>query len=124
MLLTEAAAQRGDEAALKEYTPRLEELARRDEHKLYRAIAERARGVAHRLAGEHAEAEARLEGALAMFRELGTRWQIGRTLLELGEVAAARGEADARRRYYEEAMEAFEVLGAKPDAERARVAVS
>jgi hypothetical protein len=75
ILVDTAVAQR-DGAALKQYSPRLEELARRDDHKLYLAIAHRARGVAHRLAGEHAEAEARLHQALELFAGLETRWQI------------------------------------------------
>ena len=64
----------------------LEKLASRDNHRLYLAIAHRALGVGHRLAGEHAAAETRLKQALELFTKLGARWQIGRTLFELGEL--------------------------------------
>lgn len=79
MVLTDSAMQLRDVDALRRYAPRLEELARRDDHRLYLAIAHRAWGVAHRLAGEHAQATTRLNQALELFVELETRWQIGRT---------------------------------------------
>jgi tetratricopeptide (TPR) repeat protein len=123
MLLTEAAVQRGDAAALEQYLPPFEELATRDDHSLYRAIAQRARGVAHRLAGENAKAKARLEQALESFNGLGTRWQIGRTLFEMGELAVAEADPAAARRHYQGALAEFEALQARPDAERARRAL-
>jgi len=53
-------------------------------HNCYRLEIEL--GVAHRLAGETTEAEARLKQVLALFSSLSTRWQLGRTLFELGEL--------------------------------------
>ncbi|HWR88560.1 MAG TPA: hypothetical protein VN277_09090, partial [Acidiferrobacterales bacterium] len=50
-VLADTAVLQRDAAALRQYAPRLEELAARDGHKLYLAIAQRAWGVAHRLAG-------------------------------------------------------------------------
>src|SRR6185436_19974549 len=79
MLLTEAAVQRRDADAMRHYLPRLEELAVRDGHRLYLAIAQRAWGVADFLAEEHAGAEVHLNQALELFDELKTHWQIGRT---------------------------------------------
>ncbi|UCH60396.1 MAG: tetratricopeptide repeat protein [Anaerolineales bacterium] len=123
MLLTEAAAQRGEAEALQRSLPRLEELAKRDKHKLYAAIAQRARSVLQRLAGEYDEAEAHLEQALEVFSELGTRWQSGRTLFEMGELAAARENPEAARQYYQRALGEFESLQALPDFKRTTAAL-
>jgi len=123
LTLADTAVQQRDAAALWEYAPRLEELARRDGHKLYLAIAHRAWGVAHRLASEHAEAETRLNQALELFKELETGWQIGRTLAELGEVALARSDSEAARNYFSQALAAFGSLKAVPDLERTREAL-
>jgi hypothetical protein len=73
MLLADAAAERRDLGSLREYAPKLEALAERDEHRLYRAIAQRAHGVASRLTGETADAESHLNQALALFAEAGAR---------------------------------------------------
>ncbi len=123
MLLTDTAAQRRDENALRRYTPRLEALALRDNHQLYLGIAHRAWGIAHRMADEHDEAAERLTQALGLFHELGTHWQIGRTRFELGELDVARGEKDLARNHFSLALEAFEVMKAMPDVERTRAAL-
>jgi len=120
-MLVDAAAQQGDAAGLEQYAPLAEELAVRYEHKLYQAIAQRAWGVAHRLAGRAVEAEARLKQALELFETLDTRWQIGRTLFELGELALrSPTENEAAREYFSRALSAFEEMGAVPDATRTR----
>lgn len=123
MLLTDNAAQLRDRELLREYAPRLEKLAARDDHKLYLAIAARAQGVAHRLAGEHKRAEARLTDALMLFMDLGTRWQIARTLMELGDLEAGRSKKAKAREYYAQAREHFEAMKAVPDIERAQEAL-
>lgn len=120
MVLTDCAAQQYDAVALDLYTPRLYELATRDNHKLYLAIAHRARAVRQRLSGKYSEAEEELTSALALFTELGTRWQAGRTLLELGELERARYNMDAARAFLVRAKVEFEALGAQPDAARVR----
>ena len=99
-MLADAAAEQRDAQALAQYAPLAEELAARYDHKLYRAIAHRAWGVAHRLAGHYDESEARLHQALELFQALNTRWQIGRTLFELGELASARTESTAAPEYF------------------------
>ncbi len=119
-MLADAAAQQRDGEALRQYAPLAEEAARRYEHQLYQAIAHRAWGVAHHLAGEQAEAEARLQQALELFRGLGTRWQIGRTLFELGGLAQAQGDAAGARERLTLALAAFEEMKAAPDAARTR----
>ena len=120
MALTDTAAQMRDAAALEKYAPRLEELATRDGHRLYLAIAHRARGVAHRLAGEHAQAQARLEQAMELFTQLGTRWQMGRTLFELGELDLARAAKSDADGHFVRALAEFEAMKAKPDIEEGR----
>jgi hypothetical protein len=120
MLLAEAAGQLGDAAALATYAPRLEELAARDDHRLYRPIAHRALGVAARLRGDYGEAEAQFGRALAAFQQIGARWQAGRTLVELGELARARSNGTAAQEAFAQALAAFEEVQAAPDADRAR----
>ena len=96
-LLADAATQQRDEIALRRYAPLLEELALRYGHLLYQAIAHRAWGVAHRLAGEHTASEQRLQQAMEIFGSLGTRWQLGRTHFAWGELAVAQGDGVAAR---------------------------
>jgi hypothetical protein len=122
-LLADTAVNQRDAEALRQFAPRLEELAARDGHALYLAIAQRAGGVARRLAGEHGLAAALLNRALSGFQALGTGWQIGRTLFELGELAWAGMDTAGARDYFARALAAFEGLGAAPDAERTRNAL-
>jgi hypothetical protein len=78
--------------------------------------------VAHRLAGEWAAARDGLEQALGLFESLGTRWQAGRTLFEMGELAQDQDQRARAREYYSAALRALEVMRAVPDAARARAA--
>lgn len=94
-----------------------------NKHRLYHAIAARGEGVSSKLAGDHDAASDQLEIALQGFRELETSWQIGRTLLELGEVEGAREHPEAASVHFTEALGVFEALGAIPDADRARNAL-
>ena len=123
MLLADSAAQLRDAAALQEYTPQLEELAERDGHRLYLAIAHRAWGVAHRLAGKHAEAEARLNQAMELFGAMETGWQIGRTLFEMGELDLARMDQSGARDHFSRGLAVFEAMKAVPEVERTRAAL-
>lgn len=117
-MLVDAAAQQQDERAIRQYAPHAEELAVRYGHSLYQAIAHRAWGVAHRLAGEYVEAEARLSQALQLFEGLETRWQMGRTLRELGELAHMQANTTGARNYFSRALAAFEAMRAAPDVAR------
>jgi tetratricopeptide (TPR) repeat protein len=123
MILADSAAELRDLDALRKYAPILEQLASRDSHRLYLALAHRALGVGHRLAGEHAEAENQLREALALLTKLGARWQIGRTLFELGELHLTRSREKARQ-YYSQALGNFEEMQAIPHAERTRAALN
>jgi len=119
-MLVDAAAQQRDPVGLQQYAPLAEDLAVRCDHKLYQAIVHRAWGVADQLAGRYAEAEGRLKRALELFEELETRWQIGRTLLELGETALSRSQIEAAHEHFARALTSLEEIGAMPDAARAR----
>jgi len=112
-----------DEAALRQYAPQAEELAVRHGHVLYQAIAHRAWGVAHRLAGEYAASENRLNQALELFRGLDARWQIGRTLFELGQLAMDRASTAEARDFFTRALAAFEEMRAAPDVAHTRAAL-
>jgi tetratricopeptide (TPR) repeat protein len=119
-LLADSAASQRDEAALRKYAPLAEEFASRYDYKLYRAIAHRAWGVAHRLAGQYAESKMRFERALKIFQQMNTRWQIGRTLFEMGELAIAQKDTPTARNYFAQAGNVFESIGAVPDITRVR----
>lgn len=121
--LIDAAAREADEAAIRQYAPQAEALAVQYGHRLYQAIAHRAWGVAHRLAGEYVEAGARLDQALLLFSDLKTRWQIGRTLFELGQLAAARSDTGEAQDYFVRALAAFQEMCAAPDAARTQAAL-
>ena len=122
-MLADAAVQQRDQAGLQKYAPLAEEFASRYDHHLYQAIAHRARGVAHRLAGQHEDAGTRLELALGLFQELGARWQIGRTYFELGELAAAQADALSAREHFTRALEKFVEMQAAPDTARTQAAL-
>jgi tetratricopeptide (TPR) repeat protein len=118
VLLADSAAEQRDESALRESAPILEELATRNGHKLYEAVAHRAWGVAHTLASEYKQAQTRLERSLTLLRALDTRWQIGRTLYELGELASHQGDLPSARTYYTQALAHYEELRAAAYIER------
>ena len=122
-LLADVAVIERDEVALSQYAPLAEEMALRDDHLLFQASAHRAWGVLHRLTDKYEEAKDRLNQALEIFEELDTRWQIGRTLYELAELAVARADLTEAHGYYSRALVTFEEMGAKPDAVRTRKAL-
>ncbi len=116
----DAAARQRDEKTLREHASVLEELAMRSDHKLYLAIAQRAWGVARRLAGESDSALSRLNRALELFQELETRWQIACTLTELGELEQSRHNNRVARDYFSRALTEFDALRAAPATTRTR----
>ncbi len=122
-MLADAAVQQRDPSGMLKYAPLLEKEALDLDHNLYLAVAHRAWGVAHRLKGDFEEAEARLGLALELFRDLDTRWQLGRTYYELGVLAAAGSDAAGASVQYGEALKLFEEMGALPDAVPTREAM-
>ena len=126
MTLVECAREQRDREGLVKYGTLLMELARRDDHHLYAAIASRAMGVAERLAGRLTQSEALLKQAQDLFSALGARWQCGRTLTELGELELARPRKSTSKahEYYASALQLFEEMQAMPYADGARRALA
>ncbi len=118
--LVDLAVQQRDTVILREYAPAVEEMARGLDHRLYQAVANRALGVTHRLDHQYPEAQTRLLQALHLFETLQTRWQVGRTLIELAELAHTQLDTTRARTYLADALRAFEAQGARPAAERTR----
>ena len=58
------------------------------------------------------------------FEGLDTRWQLGRTLVELGELAREQSKTAEAKQQYAKALQLFEEMGAVPDAARTREALS
>ena len=123
MMVVDALAASEDCVGIAAHAPRLVELAGRDEHAPYLAVARRALGVANRLMREYDEAETQLAAALALFEERGMDWQAGRTLFELGKLQLARDQHEAAGEFFSRALEAFERIGARPSLERTRMAL-
>lgn len=123
MMLADAAAQMRDADGLQQYVPLLEDLARRDGHQPYLAVAHRAAGVAAMLDGLTDEAESRLQQALVIFEARNARWQLGRTYVELAELALAQVDEEAAREHYAHALDHFEALSARPDIGRTQAAL-
>ncbi len=121
-ILTDAATLAKEAAAIKRYAPKLEELARRDDHRPYLAVAHRAWGVAHGMEGDFASSRTRLGQALELFDSYNARWQTGRTLFDLGEMEAASGDKSAACDHFQRAVAAFEEMRAEPAIRRARQA--
>lgn len=123
-LLADTAVLQRDAAALRRYAPLAEAAALRHEHTLFLALAQRAWGVAHRLAAEYGAAAARLNRALALFQKVGAVWQVGRTRYELGELAAAQGDQRAAHARYTQALADFAALRAVHDIARTQAALA
>ena len=123
MMLADAAAHLGDVAALRRFASKLETLAIQDDHQPYLAIANRAWGIACRVDGEYADAEARFMKALELFDKLDSRWQMGCTLYEMAKVHLARSDQAQAHEHFSRALKEFEIMGAMPDVERTRTAL-
>lgn len=123
-MLVDVASQQPDEAAIRHYAPQAEALAERYGHALYQGIVHRGWGVAHRLAGEYAQSEQRLQAAMDIFLRLGTRWQVGRTRFALGELARSQEDKPAAREAFTLALKSFEQMRAAPDIARTHDALA
>lgn len=122
-MLVDVAVRRRNESDIRQYAPQAEALATHYGHELYLAIVQRAWGVAHRLAGDSAAANASLNQALDIFSQLKTRWQMGRTLFELGELAVTQVNTAEARDFFSRAIELFEEMQATSDVSRTRAAL-
>lgn len=117
-LLVDSAARQEDTDGLQKYAPLAEETAFRYDHKLYKGMAHRAWGVLNRLTGQYEAAEKRLNLALEIFQELGTRWQTGLVLSELGRLATEKADVNQAHTYFAQALLLFAEMGAQPDMAR------
>lgn len=120
VLYADAAARARDAEALKRFVPLAEQGAEHFGHRLYGAIAHRARGVSALLADQAAEAVAYEDQALAIFENLGTRYQIGLTLGERARAFFSLGDPASARADWNRAAALFDALGALPAARQAR----
>ena len=68
--------------------------------------------------GETDRVEPGFKSAVGLFREIGTPFWLGETLLEHGEWLSAQGRADEANPLFDEAREIFERLEARPRLER------
>ena len=75
------------------------------------ASAFHAAGALAYLQGDYAAAEVRHREALAIWRQLGNRRGIARSLNSLGSIASSRGELSAARGLYEEALSIAREIG-------------
>src|SRR5688500_18462584 len=125
MSLADIAMETRAASALHKSAPQLVEWADRANHTRSLAIAQRALGVAYRVGDRHIEARTRLKQALDLFTKLGARWQMGRTLFELGEWNLAQPEKRIQaREYFSLALNLFEEIQAVPNAERTRAVLN
>ena len=122
-MYVELAVQQRDMPTLRQYVPLAEKTAIRDGHILYQAVAHRAWGVQYHLQNEYEKADARLAQALELFEGLATRWQIGRTHYELGELHRSMANVSEAQDNYSRALAAFEEMGAMPDIARTQTAL-
>lgn len=122
-LLVDTAALEEDLDKLEQYAPILAKKAKRIDHKLLQAVAMRAQAVANRLDGKHKQAHDQLEEAEAIFHDLETPWQLGRTYYEFGQLSAAQDNLEDANKYYEQAVHHFEIMAALPDIKRTQAAI-
>lgn len=120
MMLVDSMCISEDREGIEAFAPRLAELAERDNHRPYLAVARRALGVAARLAGDLEGARRLLNDALDAFTEIGLPWQAGRTYFEMGKLELARGSNEQAEAYFSEAFETFREISATPFMESAR----
>lgn len=119
-MLADGLAQQRDLEGLQKYAPLAKQYATHLKHTLYEGVARRALGVMYELQGDRVESEKELRHALSLFKELGTRWQIGRTYLELGDLAMKGGDTASASDHFSAALKAFEEIQAKPAQELAQ----
>jgi nucleotide-binding universal stress UspA family protein len=120
VLYADAAAQARDAEALQRFVPRAEDEAEHFGHRLYLAIARRARGVQALLEDRPGDAVRFQDEALAVFEQLGTRYQMGLTLGERARAFSALDEQARARADWSQAVELLEAQGARPAAQLAR----
>ncbi|MGH7307634.1 MAG: ATP-binding protein [Candidatus Rokuibacteriota bacterium] len=102
----------------------VQEAARRNqdgENPFNMGLVERALGRIAQAARNSDEAQARLSSALAGFERCGASFEAGRTRVELGELAAARGDTEIAAEHARVALAAFDLANAPKRAAAARL---
>jgi DNA-binding CsgD family transcriptional regulator len=117
-----ALAQRDFERA-EELTGRLEAFATSSGLDTLEAASQRCRGLVLAARGDFGGAMAALSGALAARERTAAPFEVGRTLLDLGEVQRRARQRRAARETLGRGLQIFESLGAPMWAERARRAI-
>jgi len=112
--MADIAATLRDESLLSTYAAQSDEISLSLGHTLYHAVTLRALGILDWLHHDYPQAETRLRESCLLFQQLGTRWQIGRTLFDLGEMSTELGKMGEAKEYFSQALSAFEVMGARP----------
>jgi DNA-binding NarL/FixJ family response regulator len=119
-LLVRAHAARGDTAAAEGHLHTLERIASALGTDPSLASAAAARGILLRQRGELAAAIACFESAADIFQQTGAPFETARNRLDLAALLADTGRGDAAERHARLAVEAFDTLGARGEAERGR----
>jgi DNA-binding CsgD family transcriptional regulator len=108
----------GDLAAARSAAGELEDLARRADALVLRAASGHAAGAVALAEGEPRLAIERLRDAWDSWREVEAPFEVARVRVLLGAAYAALGDQEGSRMELDAALEAFEQLGARPDADR------
>lgn len=115
----ELALARGkSDAALETCAASLDQ-ARRLGARLEEGATRRTLGRARAAAGDLTAAEAELQASLALLREVDSRYEIARTLLEIADLAPCLEQPEAGQAALTEALAILRALGARLDLEHA-----
>lgn len=120
----EAAWNLDDVAALEELIELAEQLPPVDAAPLMRAEAARFAGLLAAERGDLTAAERHLDEAIALMRELGYRYELGKMLLERGELLLETDRAADSTPFIDEARVILTALGAQPRLARAEQALA
>ena len=110
----------GDLDRAEDVVVRMEARARALPRPWIRAVSARSRGLLLSARGDLDGAAVALHEAIDWHADLDMPFELGRTLLALGQVLRRRNERRAARAAFEEALSTFERLGVQPWVERAR----
>ena len=120
VLLADTGAMNRDEQLLSTYASKADAMSLSLNHLLYHAMAKRALGILDWLHRDYARAEDQLRESVQLFQQLETRWQLGRTLYDLGELSIDLEKPAQAREFFTQALSAFEEMGAAPSVTRTR----
>jgi tetratricopeptide (TPR) repeat protein len=120
----EAASELDDVAALEELTALVDQLTPAEATPLMRGQAARFAGLVAAKRGDLPAAEELLDAAIALMRELGYPYELGKALLDRGESLRDGDRIEESIPFLDEARAIFTDLGARPLLERAEGALA